>query len=134
MPKVKKTEKKGDGKSKGPSKYFILQSASTWYVATSMSKVTKLYNSLIPDERYKIHAQHLYALKLKQRKRGLYKGLALEISDSFPKPPKGFLLKELKRDEISDTKGILKQGDETSDRFPKAPKKKKGDLLNFIKK
>ena len=74
--------------------YYILQGATTWYVARSIPKVARLYNSIVPDQRYHVFTQHLYALKLKQRKRNLYKGLGLEISERVPKPPCGIAVIE----------------------------------------
>ena len=71
---------------------YILKSATTWYVSNSIPKLAKAYNAKLHDERFFLHVQHLYALKLKQRVRGTYKGVALDCVTEVQEIPKGIIV------------------------------------------
>ena len=75
---------------------YILKTATTWYVSNSIPKLAKAYNAKLHDERLVLYTQHLYALKLKQRKRGTYKGVALDCVTHVPEIPKGIIVVSVK--------------------------------------
>ena len=63
---------------------FLLKAVGVWIVADSIPQIARAYNERLQDQRLTLFKQHLYALKLKQRKRGMYKGVTLEVVEEAP--------------------------------------------------
>ena len=66
--------------------YIMTTPIGIVYVSESIPAIVRAYNADIPDEGLKIHHQGLYALKLGQRKRGMYKGNRLCVHEEGPLP------------------------------------------------
>ena len=63
---------------------YLLKSVGVWIVADTIPQIARAYNDRLQDQRLTLFKQHLYALKLKQRKRGMYKGVTLEVVEEAP--------------------------------------------------
>ena len=63
---------------------YLLKAVGVWIVADSIPQIARAYNERLQDQRLTLFKQHLYALKLKQRKRGMYKGVTLEVVAAVP--------------------------------------------------